>query len=58
MCRPAGNELRYYFTVNNRYVRNKLRMLLFPFSVRGQWHRALDQVGVAAWLAAHSWSLT
>ena len=42
---PAGNELRYYFTVNNRYVRNKLRMLLFPFSVRGHWHRALDQVG-------------
>jgi len=39
----AGNELRYYFTVNSRYVRNKLRMLLFPFSFRGPWHRAVDQ---------------
>lgn len=40
---PSGNELRYYFTVNSRYVRNKLRLLFFPFSFRGPWHRAVDQ---------------
>lgn len=41
----AGNELRYYFTVNGRYVRNKLKLLLFPFSLRGHWNRSLEQTG-------------
>jgi hypothetical protein len=40
---PAGNELRYYFTVNARYVRHKLKLLLFPFGLRGHWNRSHEQ---------------
>ena len=39
-----GNELRYYFTVNTRYVLNKLKLLLFPFSLKGHWTRSHEQV--------------
>ena len=41
--RLAGNALRYYFTVNTRYVRSKLQLLLCPFTVRGHWNRMLEQ---------------
>lgn len=46
----AGTALQYYFTVNTRYVRNKLKVLLFPFTLRGHWNRTLEQVrnGAAA----------
>jgi hypothetical protein len=39
----AGNALRYYFTVNSRYVRSKLKLLLCPFVQRGHWNRSLEQ---------------
>jgi hypothetical protein len=32
------HSLRYYFEVNNSYVKNKLRVLLFPFRHK-QWNR-------------------
>ena len=47
LSRPPGNELRYYFTVNSRYVLNKLKLLLFPFSLKGHWTRSHEQAGVA-----------
>jgi len=49
MC--AGTALQYYFTVNTRYVRNKLKVLLFPFTLRGHWNRTLEQARIV--LAAH-----
>jgi YIF1 len=45
---PAGNELRYYFTVNSRYVVNKLKLLLFPFALKGHWARSHEQVAGGA----------
>jgi len=39
----SGNQLRYYFTVNARYVRHKLKLLLFPFGLRGHWNRSHEQ---------------
>jgi len=38
-----GTALQYYFTVNTRYVRNKLKVLIFPFTLRGHWNRTLEQ---------------
>lgn len=39
----TGNALRYYFTVNARYVRNKLKVVLCPFTLKGHWNRSLEQ---------------
>jgi hypothetical protein len=44
------NALRYYFAVNNSYVQNKLRLLLFPF-LHKNWTRLVvnqssDQVSI------------
>ena len=50
--------MRYYFTVNSRYVRNKLKVLLCPFTLKGHWNRALEQArrGRCAWVwrASHA----
>ena len=48
----AGTALQYYFTVNTRYVRNKLKVLLFPFTLRGHWNRTLEQARLARGAAA------
>jgi hypothetical protein len=49
---PAGTALQYYFTVNTRYVRNKLKVLLFPFTLRGHWNRTLEQARLDALVEA------
>ncbi|KAF5749505.1 protein YIF1B-like [Tripterygium wilfordii] len=36
---------RYYFQVNDDYVKNKLKVILFPFLHRGHWMRATEKVG-------------
>ncbi|GAB2211340.1 hypothetical protein Drorol1_Dr00024648 [Drosera rotundifolia] len=36
---------QYYFQVNDDYVRNKLKVLLFPFLHRGHWTRITEPVG-------------
>ncbi|KAJ1692289.1 hypothetical protein LUZ63_008987 [Rhynchospora breviuscula] len=36
---------QYYFQVNDQYVRNKLRVVLFPFLHRGHWTRITEPVG-------------
>uniref|UniRef100_A0A453SI68 Protein YIF1B n=1 Tax=Aegilops tauschii subsp. strangulata TaxID=200361 RepID=A0A453SI68_AEGTS len=36
---------QYYFQVNNQYVRNKLKVVLFPFLHRGHWTRITEPVG-------------
>ncbi|XP_039139367.1 protein YIF1B-B-like [Dioscorea cayenensis subsp. rotundata] len=36
---------QYYFQVNDQYVRNKLKMVLFPFLHRGHWARISEPVG-------------
>jgi len=48
VCCPLGNELRYYFTVNSRYVLNKLKLLIFPFALKGHWSRSHEQVAGGA----------
>ncbi|MQL70224.1 hypothetical protein Taro_002506, partial [Colocasia esculenta] len=36
---------QYYFQVNGQYVRNKLKIILFPFLHRGHWTRISEPVG-------------
>ncbi|GAB4855047.1 hypothetical protein Ancab_023632 [Ancistrocladus abbreviatus] len=36
---------QYYFQVNDDYVRNKLKVVLFPFLHRGHWTRITEPVG-------------
>ncbi|XP_059638172.1 uncharacterized protein LOC132280071 [Cornus florida] len=35
----------YYFQVNEQYVKNKLKVILFPFLHRGHWMRTTEPVG-------------
>ncbi|KAG9447019.1 hypothetical protein H6P81_013147 [Aristolochia fimbriata] len=39
------SDPQYYFQVNGQYVRNKLKVLLFPFLHRGHWTRMTEPVG-------------
>lgn len=39
------DSLRYHFNVNNKYVVNKMRILLFPFR-RSNWNREISQGSV------------
>ncbi|KAH7833726.1 hypothetical protein Vadar_009089 [Vaccinium darrowii] len=39
------SDPQYYFQVNDRYVRNKLKVVLFPFLHRGHWTRVTEPVG-------------
>ncbi|XXG55801.1 hypothetical protein AAC387_Pa03g3390 [Persea americana] len=39
------SDPQYYFQVNDQYVRNKLKVILFPFLHRGHWTRITDPVG-------------
>ncbi|CAI0394592.1 unnamed protein product, partial [Linum tenue] len=34
---------RYYFQVNDEYVKNKLKLILFPFLYKGNWFRACEK---------------
>ncbi|KDP38688.1 hypothetical protein JCGZ_04041 [Jatropha curcas] len=36
---------QYYFEVNDQYVKNKLKIILFPFLHRGYWMRTTEKVG-------------
>lgn len=38
------SNLQYYFQVNDQYVRNKLKVVLFPFLNRGPWTRISEPV--------------
>lgn len=40
----SSQDVYYYFQVNNQYVKNKLKILLFPFLHRGHWTRIAEQV--------------
>ncbi|EPS61655.1 hypothetical protein M569_13140 [Genlisea aurea] len=39
------SDPQYYFQVNDQYVRNKLKVVLFPFLHRGHWMRISEPVG-------------
>ncbi|CAH2057234.1 unnamed protein product [Thlaspi arvense] len=39
------SDPQYYFQVNDHYVRNKLKVVLFPFLHRGHWTRITEPVG-------------
>uniref|UniRef100_A0A6N2L4Q7 Uncharacterized protein n=1 Tax=Salix viminalis TaxID=40686 RepID=A0A6N2L4Q7_SALVM len=39
------SDPQYYFQVNDHYVRNKLKVVLFPFLHRGHWMRITEPVG-------------
>ncbi|XP_010538286.1 PREDICTED: protein YIF1B-like [Tarenaya hassleriana] len=39
------SDPQYYFQVNDQYVRNKLKVVLFPFLHRGHWTRISEPVG-------------
>ncbi|KAL5707506.1 hypothetical protein ACHQM5_018401 [Ranunculus cassubicifolius] len=39
------SDPQYYFQVNGHYVRNKLKVILFPFLHRGHWTRITEPVG-------------
>ncbi|CAN6230692.1 unnamed protein product [Urochloa humidicola] len=39
------SDPQYYFQVNSQYVRNKLKVILFPFLHRGHWTRITEPVG-------------
>ncbi|CAB4291107.1 unnamed protein product [Prunus armeniaca] len=39
------SDPQYYFQVNAHYVRNKLKIILFPFLHRGHWTRRTEPVG-------------
>ncbi|OWM71087.1 protein YIF1B-like [Punica granatum] len=39
------SDPQYYFQVNDQYVRNKLKVVLFPFFHRGHWTRISEPVG-------------
>ncbi|KAK6944339.1 Yif1 family [Dillenia turbinata] len=36
---------QYYFQVSDEYVKNKLKMLLFPFLHKGHWMRTIETAG-------------
>ncbi|XP_050213448.1 uncharacterized protein LOC126664882 isoform X2 [Mercurialis annua] len=36
---------KYYFQVNDQYVMNKLKIILFPFLHKGHWIRSSEKVG-------------
>ncbi|GFP99880.1 protein yif1b, partial [Phtheirospermum japonicum] len=36
---------RYYFQVNDDYVKNKLKVVLFPFLHKGHWMRTVEAAG-------------
>ncbi|CAK9174435.1 unnamed protein product [Ilex paraguariensis] len=40
-CNP-----QYYFQVNDQYVKNKLKVILFPFLHKGHWMRTTELVGL------------
>ncbi|CAM6100731.1 unnamed protein product [Calypogeia fissa] len=40
----AGHDLQYYFQVNDQYVKNKIKVVLFPFLHKGHWTRIAEQV--------------
>ncbi|KAJ7557478.1 hypothetical protein O6H91_05G128100 [Diphasiastrum complanatum] len=40
----SGNDVQYYFQVNHQYVKNKIRVILFPFLHKGHWTRIAEQV--------------
>ncbi|KAI3896158.1 hypothetical protein MKX03_000278 [Papaver bracteatum] len=39
------SDPQYYFQVNDQYVRNKLKVVLFPYLHRGHWTRITEPVG-------------
>ncbi|CAN0858028.1 Protein YIF1B-A [Linum grandiflorum] len=39
------SDPQYYFQVNDQYVMNKLKVVLFPFLHRGHWTRITEPVG-------------
>ncbi|KAF3561649.1 hypothetical protein DY000_02018501 [Brassica cretica] len=39
------SDLQYYFKVNDQYVRNKFKVVMFPFLHRGHWARISEPVG-------------
>ncbi|XP_068639790.1 uncharacterized protein [Aristolochia californica] len=39
------SDPQYYFQVNDQHVRNKLKVILFPFLHRGHWTRITEPVG-------------
>ncbi|XP_057773378.1 uncharacterized protein LOC130992659 [Salvia miltiorrhiza] len=39
------SDPQYYFQVNDQYVKNKLKVVLFPFLHRGHWTRISEPVG-------------
>ncbi|KAK3414497.1 hypothetical protein EUGRSUZ_H00367 [Eucalyptus grandis] len=39
------SDPQYYFQVNDQYVRNKLKVVMFPFLHRGHWTRITEPVG-------------
>ncbi|XP_013608372.1 PREDICTED: uncharacterized protein LOC106315164 [Brassica oleracea var. oleracea] len=39
------SDPRYYFQVNDQYVRNKLKVVMFPFLHRRHWTRISEPVG-------------
>ncbi|KAK1291869.1 hypothetical protein QJS10_CPB17g02488 [Acorus calamus] len=39
------SDPQYHFQVNDQYVRNKLKVVLFPFLHRGHWTRITEPVG-------------
>ncbi|KAM7266601.1 hypothetical protein ACFE04_004498 [Oxalis oulophora] len=39
------SDPQYYFQVNDHYVRNKMKVVLFPFLHRGHWTRITEPVG-------------
>ncbi|KAE8076537.1 hypothetical protein FH972_015180 [Carpinus fangiana] len=39
------SDPQYYFQVNDPYVRNKFKVVLFPFLHRGHWTRITEPVG-------------
>ncbi|KAK4845289.1 hypothetical protein QYF36_003176 [Acer negundo] len=39
------SDPQYYFQVSDHYVRNKLKVILFPFLHRGHWTRITEPVG-------------
>jgi hypothetical protein len=40
----AGQDIHYYFQVNDQYVKNKIKVVLFPFLHKGHWTRIAEQV--------------
>ncbi|CAK9225629.1 unnamed protein product [Sphagnum troendelagicum] len=40
----ATHDVQYYFQVNDQYVKNKLKVVLFPFLHKGHWTRIAEQV--------------